>query len=243
MKVLLSIFLLMSLIACGGSKSENAVEGEEAGTEMADGEEFSDEFADEELGGETVAEGDAEVLEEDIAGDAVAEETTLDPSQDVVALEGEGADQAMEANTAPVDDSMMAANTGTSGQEGFHTVQRGETLMIIAFKIYGDYEKWRNLARWNANQLGPNYSLAVGQQLKYEAPAEKFSWNPEGNPYMIRVGDTLGTISRDTYGTTAHWKNIWDNNKPLIKNPNKIFAGFTIYTPLLESRGVANQDI
>ena len=31
------------------------------------------------------------------------------------------------------------------------------------------------------------------------------------------------------------------NNKPLIKNPNKIYAGFTIYTPIIEGREVATE--
>ena len=62
----------------------------------------------------------------------------------------------------------------------------------------------------------------------------------DGNPYLIKSGDTLGKISNTTYGTIKYWKNIWNNNKPLIKDPNKIFAGFTIYTPLIEGRDVAN---
>ena len=115
--------------------------------------------------------------------------------------------------------------------------------MIIAFKIYGDYDRWRDLARWNSGKVGPNHSISRGMQIQYEVPNQKFVWNPEGNPYLIRSGDTLGTISRDKYGTTAYWKNIWQNNTPLIKNPNRIFAGFTIYTPLIEGRGVANSDI
>jgi nucleoid-associated protein YgaU len=65
--------------------------------------------------------------------------------------------------------------------------------------------------------------------LKYDAPAQEFVWNPEGNPYLIKNGDTLGGISGQVYNNRNKWRSIWDNNKPLIKNPNKIFAGFTIY--------------
>mgnify|MGYP000504177728 CR=1 FL=1 len=36
MKVLLSLFLLSTLVACSGSKSTNDVEGEDAGVEMID---------------------------------------------------------------------------------------------------------------------------------------------------------------------------------------------------------------
>ncbi|MFT6632602.1 MAG: nucleoid-associated protein YgaU [Bacteriovoracaceae bacterium] len=236
MKVLLSIFLLMSLVACSGSKSTNEAEGTDAETELAENDEFSEDFSEDE-GGEL-----DEIAEDDESGDDAIEEVQEDEVADE-AMEEEPAqamDQANEmeevAESAPA-----PVQVNTSGEEGWHTVSRSETLMIIAFKIYGDYDRWRDLARWNAGKLGTNHSLSVGMKLKFEAPAQKFVWSPDGNPYLIKVGDTLGTISNDTYGTNAYWKNIWQNNKPLIKNPNRIFAGFTIYTPLIEGRGVANQ--
>jgi hypothetical protein len=46
---------------------------------------------------------------------------------------------------------------------------------------------------------------------------------------MIKNGETLGTISNSVYQTPKKWKAIWENNKPLIRNPNVIFAGFTLY--------------
>ena len=52
---------------------------------------------------------------------------------------------------------------------------------------------------------------------------------PNGTPYMVKTGDTLQIISMDKYGTTRKWKSIYENNRPLIRNPNLIFAGFTIY--------------
>jgi nucleoid-associated protein YgaU len=226
----------MSLVACSGSKSTNEAEGTDAETELAENDEFSEDFSEDE-GGEL-----DEIAEDDESGDDAIEEVQEDEVADE-AMEEEPAqamDQANEmeevAESAPA-----PVQVNTSGEEGWHTVSRSETLMIIAFKIYGDYDRWRDLARWNAGKLGTNHSLSVGMKLKFEAPAQKFVWSPDGNPYLIKVGDTLGTISNDTYGTNAYWKNIWQNNKPLIKNPNRIFAGFTIYTPLIEGRGVANQ--
>lgn len=239
MKVLLSIFLLMSLVACSGSKSTNEAEGADAETELAESDEFSEDFSEDD--GEFSDEGleSDEVVEADESSEDAIEEVEEDEiAEEVEEAPAEAMDQSNEmevAQAAPV-------QVNTSGQEGWHTVSSSETLMIIAFKIYGDYEKWRDLARWNANKLGPNHSISVGMKLKFEAPSQKFVWNPEGNPYLIKVGDTLGTISNDTYGTNAYWKNIWNNNRPLIKNPNRIFAGFTIYTPLIEGRGVANQE-
>lgn len=55
---------------------------------------------------------------------------------------------------------------------------------------------------------------------------------------MIRTGETLGTISNTVYQTPKKWKDIWENNKPLIKNPNVIYAGFTLYYK--SNSGLAN---
>jgi nucleoid-associated protein YgaU len=111
---------------------------------------------------------------------------------------------------------------------------------MIAFKLYGDYGKWKSLANYNRETLKGSTVVTNGMTLKYMAPAEEFVWNPQGLPYLIRTGDTLGTVSKTVYETPKKWKLIWDNNRPLIKDANKIFAGFTLY--YLESgRDVATE--
>lgn len=139
-------------------------------------------------------------------------------------------------NVAPSD----LNTTVTSNEQSTYTVQKNETLMMVAFKIYGDYSKWKEIAELNGIS---GQSISEGQNLSYKAPLEQFTWEPEGTPYLIKEKDTLGTISNETYGTTKHWKSIWDNNRPLIKDPNKIFVGFTIFTPVIEGRDVANQEV
>jgi nucleoid-associated protein YgaU len=110
-----------------------------------------------------------------------------------------------------------------------YRVQKGETLMQIAFKIYGDISKWKDLKHMNGDKLSSNHALAKNMQLKYMAPATQFVWRPQGSPYLIKTGETLGSISTSVYQTPRNWKKIWENNKPLIKNPNIIYAGFTLY--------------
>lgn len=116
-----------------------------------------------------------------------------------------------------------------AGQIKSYKVQRGETLMQIAFKLYGDISKWKDIKNMNSEKLSNNTSLKANTELKYRAPASPFVWNPSGTPYMIKTGETLGTISNTVYATPKKWKTIWENNKPLIKNPNVIYAGFTLY--------------
>ncbi|MFA5583237.1 MAG: hypothetical protein WDA09_03405 [Bacteriovoracaceae bacterium] len=130
--------------------------------------------------------------------------------------------------------------TDISTTQEYH-VQKNETLMLIAFKLYGDYAQWKQLANLNRDILGNGNNVREGMVLKYLAPVEQFVWNPTGNPYLIKTGDTLGTISGELYQTTQKWRVLWDNNRPLIKDPNKIFAGFTIYYPDL-NRDVASEN-
>ena len=103
--------------------------------------------------------------------------------------------------------------------------QKGDTLMMVAFKIYGDYRKWKDIKKWNSDKG----DIVAGTELKYYVPDQKFGWRPDGLPYLVKTGDTLQIISREKYNTVRKWKSIYDNNRPLIRNPNLIFAGFTIY--------------
>ena len=128
-----------------------------------------------------------------------------------------------------INTTVQPAEYSEAGEIKTYRVQRGETLMQIAFKLYGDISKWKDIKSMNAGKLSNNSSLRPNTELKYHAPATPFVWNPQGTPHLIKTGETLGTISNDVYATPKKWKVIWENNKPLIKNPNVIYAGFTLY--------------
>lgn len=133
-----------------------------------------------------------------------------------------------DVSMAPEVGALESAPLALSDTPAEYVVQKNETLMMIAFKLYGDYGKWRDLANRNQNALVKGQTRQ-GMKLSYLPPAEPFSWNPQGNPHLIRTGDTLGKISGEVYGSSRKWKHLWDNNRPLIKDPNRIFAGFTLY--------------
>ena len=110
---------------------------------------------------------------------------------------------------------------------GDYRVKRGDTLLYIAYKIYGDYRKWRDVLGVNPG-IDPN-NLMAGTKIKYQIPMEKFVWNRNGVGHLITRGETLGTISALHYGTSKRWKEIHRNNRDMIMDPNLIFAGFTLY--------------
>jgi nucleoid-associated protein YgaU len=214
------VLLSLGLVACSGSKSAQNVNEETPQIELSDADEATE---------VTDQPADAPV-EEPVAADEVAQV----PAEDVVISNTEPLVQESSLeNSSPV----VTNEPGTVKQ---YTVQKNETLMMIAFKLYGDYGRWKDIAGQNREMLKGSTIPRAGMTLNYEAPAEEFVWNPQGNPYLIKTGDTLGAISKEVYADMKKWKLLWENNRPLIKDPNKIYAGFTIYY-LENGREVANQ--
>jgi LysM repeat protein len=122
-----------------------------------------------------------------------------------------------------------AAAVVGSGNTKDYTVQNGDTLMKIAFKTYGDIYQWKKILEDNKDKLTDPKMLKEGMLIKLDTPSTEPSVERNGEKYLIKDGDTLGKISGEVYGTPAKWKQIWENNKQLIHDPNKIFAGFYLY--------------
>lgn len=58
---------------------------------------------------------------------------------------------------------------------------------------------------------------------------------PAGNAYTqtheVQSGDTLGKIAKKYYGDASLYMTIFDANKDLLKDPNKIFPGQKLRIP------------
>lgn len=52
--------------------------------------------------------------------------------------------------------------------------------------------------------------------------------------YTIQKNDTLQKISYKFYGTTRKWKMVYDKNKDVIKNSDRLYPGVTIKLPVLD---------
>ena len=146
-------------------------------------------------------------------------------------------DQIVEEVASSESPEEMAMESTVEIGAGEYTVEKGDTLMLIAFKVYGDYRKWSTLSSMN-NGISER-RLQAGMVLKHDSAG--FEYNPQGLPHLIKSGDTLGSISGEKYGTSNRWKEIWDNNKEMIHDSNLIFAGFTLY--YLPDRDIASEDI
>lgn len=172
------------------------------------------------------------------------DDTKLETEQDSVGLEDENnyendesvneegySDNTIEEKSE--EPTSMAQNESSgqiqiNGEEELYTVEKGDTLMLIAFKLYGDCLRWKEIQQKNP-ELSSFESLQTGSQIKVIKPTEEFHWRPEGNPYLIKRHDTLRKISFNVYETEQHWSHLYKHNDKLIKDPNVIYAGFTIY--------------
>jgi nucleoid-associated protein YgaU len=173
---------------------------------------------------------EAPVAEAPVAEAPVAEAPVADaPAAEPVA-QAEPAAEAVAAPVAaaPVEEAIPAEPSVVVKDGKPYRVRRGDTLMKIAFEHYGDLYRWKEIYETNRKAIKDPNHVPPGTKIVL-SDAGMVTVERNGERYLIKRGDTLGTISGDVYGTRAKWKKLWENNRQLIKDPNKIYAGFSLY--------------
>jgi nucleoid-associated protein YgaU len=161
----------------------------------------------------------------------VAETASAEPAAPVA--EAAPPVEAAPVEAAPAEPSVVASaapeKESTPVVDGKpYRVRRGDTLMKIAFEHYGDLYRWKEIYEANRQAIKDPNHVPPGTKIVL-SDAGMVTVERNGERYLIKRGDTLGTISGDVYGTRAKWKKLWENNRQLIKDPNKIYAGFSLY--------------
>ncbi|MGO2506590.1 MAG: peptidoglycan-binding protein LysM [Psychrobacter alimentarius] len=54
---------------------------------------------------------------------------------------------------------------------------------------------------------------------------------PESTMYTVKSGDSLSKIAKDVYGSTADYMKIFEANKPMLSDPDKIYPGQVLRIP------------
>jgi nucleoid-associated protein YgaU len=67
----------------------------------------------------------------------------------------------------------------------------------------------------------------VDDQMEVVEPA------PQATMYTVQSGDTLGKIAREHYGNAAKYPVIFEANRPLLTDANKIYPGQVLRIPPL----------
>ncbi len=62
---------------------------------------------------------------------------------------------------------------------------------------------------------------------------------PEFQTYTVETGDTLSGIARRHYGKAGAWRDIFEANRDVLDNPDRIFPGQVIKLPVLPEPGDA----
>lgn len=57
---------------------------------------------------------------------------------------------------------------------------------------------------------------------------------PEANFYTVVKGDTLSKIAQNAYGKASLYPKIFEANRPMLENPDKIYPGQVLRIPKLE---------
>lgn len=78
-----------------------------------------------------------------------------------------------------------------------------------------------------------NQEVSPEEKVSEEKVTPQQLGSPQYTTYTIQKNDTLQKISKKFYGTTKKWKKIYQENKDVIKDPDKIYPGLVIKIPSL----------
>ena len=65
------------------------------------------------------------------------------------------------------------------------------------------------------------------------APSQEQSSQSPSTFYTVKSGDTLGQIAKEFYGDAGKYPEIFEANKPMLSDPNKIYPGQSLRIPPL----------
>jgi len=127
-----------------------------------------------------------------------------------------------------------------------HEVVKGETLSSISEKYYGTQAKWKRILDANRALIPDANRLKVGIKLTIPDVADAAP-APGGlvpvtipaaggaasaaRKHTVAAGESLSAISEKYYGTQAKWKTIYDANRSVISDPDRLRQGTELVIP------------
>jgi nucleoid-associated protein YgaU len=78
----------------------------------------------------------------------------------------------------------------------------------------------------------PDFSnVRSGASSTAPPPASKPASTPQAQVYTVVKGDNLSKIAKHFYGNANEWKRIFEANRDVLKDPDKIFPGQQLKIP------------
>ena len=112
-----------------------------------------------------------------------------------------------------------------------YMIKRGDYLIKIASREYGDSSMWREIYEWNKEEIGPNPDKIYPYNflsLQREASKAK-NCDLEFFDYQIQSGDTAWGLADEIYGDELAWVIIYMDNERLIRNNDGVLQPGTIF--------------
>lgn len=127
--------------------------------------------------------------------------------------------------TAPRRDAEVRRPLPQSGSR--YVVKRGDTLWDIASGTMGNPLLWSRLYEANRSVISRPSLIYPGQTLVIPSVTSRSSQGKR----TVRRGDTLWDIAQSVYGNPLRWKDLYEANRSIISNPNRIYPGQTLVLP------------
>lgn len=74
---------------------------------------------------------------------------------------------------------------------------------------------------------------SVTDQLTLKEPPKVEIEDEEKTFYTVKSGDSLSKISKSVYGDAMKYQTIFEANRPMLSDPDKIYPGQVLYIPQL----------
>ena len=130
-------------------------------------------------------------------------------------------------DVAFVDDRLSVTNPEPEAK--FITVQKGDSLSKIAKRFYNDALKYPLIFEANKPMLSDPNKIYPGQVLRI--PALEGTYAASLNTYEVQKGDSLSKISKEVYGDSGKYQQIFEANQPMLKDVDDIRPGQILTIP------------
>jgi nucleoid-associated protein YgaU len=129
---------------------------------------------------------------------------------------------AADANTEAAASAALAKSVG----------DLGIPVQNLSVQLKGDVATITGTAKSQADRekailaIGNTKGIAqVDDRIAVETP------EPEAKFYTVQRGDTLSKIAREHYGDASKYPTIFEANRPMLKDPDKIYPGQKLRIP------------
>lgn len=146
-------------------------------------------------------------------------------------------------------------DAAASSASSTYTIKAGDTFQSIAAKHLGSASRWRDIGK--ANPFVEPTKLKIGQVIKLPGATGAVSdasvepprrvaaratdsavttVKPRGITHKVKFGETLSTLAYQYYGDRGQWKKIYNANRDVLRNPDRLPDGVKLTIPAKSSR-------